>query len=119
MQLLLKGKPKLHHLRDLTEPYGKEVKAYTERQLSGRQIWLEFDVQERDNYGRLLAYVWLEPPSPASEEEVRAKMFQCPVPAGRLCPGHDRAAQREVRGYVRQVPTGGQREGEGAMGSGG
>ncbi|WP_051276522.1 thermonuclease family protein [Desulfovirgula thermocuniculi] len=57
------------------EPYGREAKAHTERQLSDRQVWLEFDVQERDNYGRLLAYVWLEPPSSGSEDEVRAKMY--------------------------------------------
>jgi len=57
------------------EPYGREAKAYTERQLTGKKVWLEFDVQERDKYGRLLAYVWLEPPTFGSEEEVRAKMF--------------------------------------------
>jgi micrococcal nuclease len=57
------------------EPYGKEAKAYTERQLTGKKVWLELDVQERDNYGRLLAYVWLEPPTSGSEEEIRAKMF--------------------------------------------
>ncbi|WP_051276380.1 thermonuclease family protein [Desulfovirgula thermocuniculi] len=57
------------------EPYGREAKAYTERQLSGRQVWLEFDVQERDKYGRLLAYIWLEPPSTGSEEEDRANMY--------------------------------------------
>jgi len=33
------------------------------------------DVQERDKYGRLLAYVWLEPPEDGSEAEVRARMF--------------------------------------------
>lgn len=57
------------------EPYGREGKAYTERTLMGRTVWLEFDVQERDKYGRLLAYAWLEQPTSGSEEEVRAKMF--------------------------------------------
>lgn len=57
------------------EPYGREAKAYTERILTGRMVWLEFDVQERDKYGRLLAYVWLAQPSSGSEEEARAKMF--------------------------------------------
>ncbi|MGI9952491.1 thermonuclease family protein [Moorellaceae bacterium AZ2] len=57
------------------EPYGREARAYTEKQLSGKKVWLEFDVQERDKYGRLLAYVWLEPPSSGFGEEVRAKMY--------------------------------------------
>ncbi|MBC7345230.1 MAG: thermonuclease family protein, partial [Clostridia bacterium] len=45
------------------------------RRLSGRNVWLELDVEERDKYGRLLAYVWTEPPQSGSESEVRAKMF--------------------------------------------
>ncbi|MGI9862839.1 thermonuclease family protein [Moorella naiadis] len=57
------------------KPYGREAKAYTERQLTGKKVWLEFDAQERDKYCRLLAYVWLASPTSGSEEEVRAKMF--------------------------------------------
>ncbi|MGI9951517.1 thermonuclease family protein [Moorellaceae bacterium AZ2] len=57
------------------EPYGKEAAAYTEKRLRGRTVYLELDAGERDKYGRLLAYVWLEPPRDASEDEVRCKMF--------------------------------------------
>lgn len=57
------------------EPYGKEAAAYTTRRLSGRTVYLELDVGERDKYGRLLAYVWLSSPQSASEAEVRPKMF--------------------------------------------
>lgn len=57
------------------EPYGKEASAYTKSRLDGRKIWLELDVEERDRYGRLLAYIWLEQPAGDSETEVRAKMF--------------------------------------------
>lgn len=39
------------------EPYGKEAAAYTARNLAGRKVYLELDVQQRDKYGRLLAYV--------------------------------------------------------------
>ncbi|WP_245574368.1 thermonuclease family protein [Desulfovirgula thermocuniculi] len=59
------------------EPYGKEATDYTKKHLLGKKVWLETDAQERDKYGRLLAYVWLSPPqgrSP-SAEEVREKMF--------------------------------------------
>ncbi|MCL6558106.1 MAG: thermonuclease family protein, partial [Firmicutes bacterium] len=57
------------------EPYGKEAAAYTKSRLDGRKVWLEKDVAERDKYGRLLAYVWISPPTGAGEAEVRAKMF--------------------------------------------
>jgi len=57
------------------EPYGKKAAAYTKKRLDGRKIWLEFDVEKRDRYGRLLAYIWLEKPAGTGEKEVRAKMF--------------------------------------------
>lgn len=33
---------------------------YTKERLTGKTVKLEFDVQERDKYGRLLAYVYLD-----------------------------------------------------------
>lgn len=57
------------------EPYGKEAAAYTKSQLYGKDVWLELDVQERDKYGRLLAYIWLSPPVKESDTEIRSKMF--------------------------------------------
>ncbi|MGI9862938.1 thermonuclease family protein [Moorella naiadis] len=57
------------------EPYGKEAAAYTQKRLAGRQVYLELDVGERDKYGRLLAYVWLEKPANGGEAEIRAKMY--------------------------------------------
>jgi micrococcal nuclease len=57
------------------EPYGKEAAAYTRKRLSGRTVYLELDVGERDKYGRLLAYVWLDRPQSGSEDEARAKMY--------------------------------------------
>lgn len=49
------------------EPYGKEAFAYTRGRLAGKQVYLELDVGERDKYGRLLAYVWLEQPNSNTE----------------------------------------------------
>lgn len=58
------------------EEYGKEAAAYTRRALPvGRSVKLEPDVEERDRYGRMLAYVWLGTPKQASESEIRAKML--------------------------------------------
>lgn len=42
------------------EPYGKEAAEFTRKVLSGQKVKLVFDVQERDKYGRLLAYVYLK-----------------------------------------------------------
>jgi len=42
------------------EPYGPEASAFTKGRLAGQTVDLEFDVEERDRYGRLLAYVWLD-----------------------------------------------------------
>lgn len=39
---------------------GKKAKDYTKSQLNGfDKVYLEFDVQKRDKYGRILAYVYL------------------------------------------------------------
>lgn len=39
---------------------GEIASDYTKAALEGKQVELEFDVQERDQYGRLLAYVWID-----------------------------------------------------------
>lgn len=57
------------------DPYGKEASDFTKKWLNDRRIYLEFDVQQRDHYGRFLAYISLEPPKDINEEEIRDKMF--------------------------------------------
>ena len=57
------------------QPYGPEASAFSKAQLTDKTVWLEKDVQERDKYGRLLAYVWTEQPTEISDTEIRAKMF--------------------------------------------
>ncbi|MBO8128135.1 MAG: thermonuclease family protein [Peptococcaceae bacterium] len=77
--------PETNHPQIGEEPYGPEAKAYTKAKLEGRTVYLELDVEERDRYGRLLAYVWTDKPSgEGSEAEVRAKMFN----AGLLINGY-------------------------------
>ena len=39
---------------------GKEAAEFTKKLVEGKRIRLEFDIQQRDKYGRLLAYVFLE-----------------------------------------------------------
>lgn len=58
------------------EAYGEEASAYTAKALPvGTQVLLEEDVEQRDKYGRLLAYVWLSMPTEVADAEIRAKMF--------------------------------------------
>ncbi|HEX2239608.1 MAG TPA: thermonuclease family protein [Actinomycetota bacterium] len=42
------------------ECYGPQASQFTTRQLEGRRVVLEFDVERADRYGRALAYVWLD-----------------------------------------------------------
>lgn len=41
-------------------PEGKVAFEFTKSRLEGKEVKLEFDVQERDQYGRLLAYVYID-----------------------------------------------------------
>lgn len=41
---------------------GLRAKAFLTRLLQGRVVWVELDVQERDRYRRVLAYLYLEDP---------------------------------------------------------
>lgn len=53
---------------------GKEAKEFTKEKLHGREIFLQKDVSETDEYGRLLRYVWLEKPKDLnnpSKDEIR------------------------------------------------
>lgn len=67
------------------QPYGQEAAAFTADHLGGMKVWLETDVQERDRYGRLLAYVWLSSPEAhRSVAAVRADMFNARL----VCEGY-------------------------------
>lgn len=51
--------PELHHPARGEEPGGREAARENRRLVMGRRVRLELDVQTRDRYGRLLAYVWV------------------------------------------------------------
>ena len=51
--------PELHHPRKGAEPGGHEAEVVNRRLVAGKRVRLELDVQTRDRYGRLLAYVWV------------------------------------------------------------
>ena len=51
--------PEVHHPRKGEEPGGRDAMAVNRSLVDRRQVRLETDVQARDRYGRLLAYVWI------------------------------------------------------------
>ena len=64
--------PETKHPTKGVQPYGVEASNFTKEQLEGKDVWLEFDVQERDRYQRLLAYVWTEE---LHRGKIRERMF--------------------------------------------
>ncbi len=44
--------------REEMRALGKEATAYAEDLMEGREVYLELDAEERDRYGRMLAYVY-------------------------------------------------------------
>jgi micrococcal nuclease len=57
VRLLGVDTPEIHHPRKPVQCFGPEAADYTARRLTGRAVQLEGDVETRDIYGRLLAYV--------------------------------------------------------------
>ncbi|MFH1753349.1 MAG: thermonuclease family protein [Candidatus Omnitrophota bacterium] len=50
--------PETKHPRKPVERFGKEAYEYNKRLVEGKWVRLEFDIEKRDRYGRLLAYVY-------------------------------------------------------------
>ena len=52
--------PELHHPRRPVERYAARAAALNRKLVSGRTVTPETDVEDRDAYGRLLAYVYVD-----------------------------------------------------------
>lgn len=60
VRFLLVDTPETNHPRLGEQPFGQEAKAFTKQMLEGKTVQLEKDVSERDKYGRLLYYVYVD-----------------------------------------------------------
>ncbi|TLS38999.1 thermonuclease family protein [Pseudalkalibacillus caeni] len=60
IRLLLIDTPETKHPSKPVQPFGPEASAYAKEILSGKKVKIEPGISERDKYGRLLAYVWIE-----------------------------------------------------------
>ena len=59
-QKLFKDAERSHREIKTIQALGKKASDFTKNLCFGRKVRLEFDVEKRDRYGRLLAYVYLE-----------------------------------------------------------
>ena len=50
----------VHPNKNKNTEFGNTVSRYSKKMLTGKQVAIEFDVEQRDKYGRLLAYVYLD-----------------------------------------------------------
>jgi micrococcal nuclease len=60
VRLLLVDTPETKHPSKPVEPFGPEASEFAEEMLEGKEVELELEVAERDKYGRLLAYVYVD-----------------------------------------------------------
>lgn len=60
VRFILIDTPETNHPRLGEQPFGMEAASFTDVHLTDKEVKLEFDISERDKYGRLLAYVWLD-----------------------------------------------------------
>lgn len=58
--------------RGRVEPWGKEASDFSKKALTGKAVYLEYDEEKEDRYGRTLAYIWTEDPrvSDKPKEEI-------------------------------------------------
>ncbi|WLR49942.1 thermonuclease family protein [Bacillus tianshenii] len=60
VRLLLVDTPETKHPDKPVQPFGPEASTFAKETLEGKTVEVELDVSERDKYGRLLAYIWVD-----------------------------------------------------------
>jgi micrococcal nuclease len=59
IRMLLLDTPETKHPSKPVEPFGPEASKFAKETLEGKTVGIEVGLEERDNYGRVLAYVWI------------------------------------------------------------
>ena len=75
VRLLGVDTPETVHPNKPVQFYGREASNFTKNNLTGKNIWLEYDVSPLDKYNRHLAYLWFEIPETVNKKNIRQKMF--------------------------------------------
>ena len=90
--------PELHHPRKPVQPYAREAMEFNRKLVEGKKVRLETDVERRDKYNRLLAYVFLEDGRFVNAELVKAGYAQLlTIPPNVKYADLFRKLQREAR----------------------
>jgi len=81
-------------------PWGRKARKYVESLVAGAnsKISLEYDIERRDKYGRILAYIWIQDGRMLNEEMLKngfAVLFTCPPNVKHVL--RFRAAQEKAR----------------------
>ena len=74
--------PETVHPNKPVQFFGKEASNFTKESLNGRRVWLEYDSNPQDRYGRHLAYIWLKNPATINESTMRESMFNAKLLLG-------------------------------------
>ena len=74
--------PETVHPNKPVQFFGKEASNFTKESLNGRRVWLEYDANPQDRYGRHLAYIWLNNPKTINESSIRENMFNAKLLLG-------------------------------------
>lgn len=59
IRMLLLDTPETKHPSKPVEPFGPEASKFAKETLEGKTVGIEVGLEERDHYGRVLAYVWI------------------------------------------------------------
>lgn len=59
VRLLLVDTPETVHPSEPVQPFGPEASQFVKNTLSGKEVRVKVGTEERDNYGRLLAYIFI------------------------------------------------------------
>jgi len=91
------------------EPWGPEATAFTREFLAGHQVRLQFDRERKDQYGRFLAYVWVDERM-LNEELIRAGLARAKTgfPYSASMKTRFRRAEEEARAERRNIWSTGQ-----------
>lgn len=63
----------------------QEATDYTVKMLLDKKVYLEKDISDRDKYGRLLRYIWLQLPEVGSQKDWQDIFFQWDAAGSRTC----------------------------------
>ena len=69
--------PEIDHEANTAEPFGFEARARNRELIGTQRIRLEFDIDRFDDYGRLLAYVFLPDGSMVNEKLIQSGLAYC------------------------------------------